>query len=87
MAKFWEVSRTGDVVTQTYQSVLFQQPFATPPVFIAGMQTTNDPDTASVRCQSLGPTQVEVQIQEEQSLGSETDHAAEVVGYMVFGAP
>jgi L-lysine 2,3-aminomutase len=63
------------------------EPFATTPVFIARIQTTNGLDTASVRCQSLGPTQVEVQTQEEQSLDSETDHAAEVVGYMVFGAP
>ena len=83
----FEVSSTNNVVTQTYRSVSFHQSFTTPPVFIAGMQTSDGNDTANVRCRSLDGYQVDVQIDEERSLDSETSHTTEVVGYMVFGAP
>jgi hypothetical protein len=83
----FEVSRTSNVVPQTDQRVSFHQTFKTPPAFIAGIETTNGRDTASARCRNLDLYQADVQIATEQSQSSATDQSAEVVGYMVFGAP
>jgi hypothetical protein len=83
----FEVGRSNNVVPQTDQRVSFRQPFKTPPAFIAGIETTNGPDTASVRCRSLDVYQADVHIATEQSQSSGTNQTAEVVGYMVFGAP
>ncbi|MFQ5771480.1 MAG: hypothetical protein ACE5HX_13155 [bacterium] len=64
--------------------MLFGQNFANIPMFLADMQTRNGRDTANVRRQNKGIGAVEVQIDEEQSKDSETDHATEVVGYIVL---
>jgi len=83
----FEVGRSNNVVPQTDQRVVFRQSFKTPPAFIAGIETTNGGDTASVRCRSLDVYQADVQIATEQSRSSGTDQTTEVVGYMVFGSP
>ena len=83
----FEVGLVNNVVPQTDQRVSFRQPFTTPPAFIAGIETTNGLDTASARCRGRDLYQADVQIATEQSQSSATGQTAEVVGYMVFGAP
>jgi VCBS repeat-containing protein len=79
-----EVNKTGKVVTQNFATITFTQPFAALPVFLADMQTTNGRDPADLRWQNKRLTKVEVKVAEEQSKDSETDHNAEVVGYVVI---
>lgn len=53
------------------------------PVFLADMQTTNGPDTSTLRYQNLTGGSVEVFVEEELSKDDEQKHIEEVVGYLV----
>ena len=80
----FEINKTGNVVTDDFHKVTFNQDFMTSPMFLADMQTTDGPDTANVRWQKKDAYGVDVQIDEEQSKDTEIDHTTEIVGYMVF---
>jgi len=82
----FEIGRTSNSVTHAFQTLPFYAPFSNPPVFLAGMQTTDGGDTAAVRWQNKQADGVEVKVEEEQSRDTETNHTTEVVGYMVFEA-
>ncbi|MFH1672119.1 MAG: fibronectin type III domain-containing protein [Pseudomonadota bacterium] len=82
----FEVNRTGDVMTNNFNEIVFEENFTELPAFFADMQTTDGGDTASVRAQGRAFFNVQVKIEEEQSADSEIAHTTEVVGYMVFGA-
>ncbi|HEY49204.1 MAG TPA: oligosaccharyl transferase, archaeosortase A system-associated [Dehalococcoidia bacterium] len=58
--------------------------FASPPRFLADMQSSNGVDTCNLRYQNLTGSGVYIKIDEEQSADSEKSHAAEDVGYLVF---
>jgi hypothetical protein len=80
----FEVSKTADKVKHSFYSIEFEQSFASVPHFLADMQTADGKNTANVRWQNKNDHSVEVQIDEEQSKDTETEHGTEVVGYMVF---
>lgn len=80
----FEVKKTTNVVRQKPYTILFDQEFMNIPLFLADMQTTVGTDTANVRWQNNDAFGVDVQIDEEQSRDTETNHPKEVVGYMVF---
>ena len=82
----FEIGRTSNSVTHKFQAVPFYEPFSNPPVFLAGMQTTDGGDTAAVRWQNKQANGIEVKVEEEQSRDTETNHTTEVIGYMVFEA-
>ena len=82
----FEIGRTSNSVTHTFQALNFYEPFTGPPVFVADMQTTDGGDTAAVRWQNKQTGGVEVKVEEEQSKDTETNHTTEVIGYMVFEA-
>jgi hypothetical protein len=80
----YNVGRTADAVTHKTYSLLFDTQFASPPTFLADMQTTDGGDTANVRCKNKAGDAVEVLIDEEQSRDSETGHTTEVVGFIAL---
>ncbi len=80
----FEVEKTNDVITNDLQTIVYNETFINPPVFLADMQTTNGGDTANLRWQDKDFYGIDIKIAEEQSRDSETCHITEVVGYMVF---
>jgi hypothetical protein len=82
----FEVGSTSNSVTNNFHALNFYEAFASPPVFVAGMQTTNGPDTATVRCQNMQADGIDIKVEEEQSRDTEMSHITEVIGYMVFEA-
>ena len=80
----FEIGRTANSVTHNFQALPFYEPFSSPPVFLAGMQTFDGPDTAAVRWRKKQPAGIEIKVEEEQSMDAERDHTTEVVGYMVL---
>ena len=82
----FEIGRTSDSIKQDFQALSFYEPFSSPPVFVAGMQTTDGGDTAAVRCQNKKADGIDIKVEEEQSRDTEMNHTTEVVGYMVFEA-
>jgi hypothetical protein len=80
----FDVGTTGDIVTRNFHRIYFDTSLIGDPFFLADMQTTGGKDIANVRWRNKNAQSVEVQIDEEQSLDSETAHTSEVVGYIVF---
>ncbi len=80
----FEVDRTERAVTHAFTDIAFTEPHASVPVFLGQMQSTYGKDTADLQWRAKDPQGVEVRIAEETSRDSETSHAAEIVGYMVF---
>ena len=67
-----------------FREIAFEEGFTQLPVFFPDFQTTDGSDTASLRVQGRNFSNVQVKIEEEQSMDTETGHTTEVVGYMVF---
>ena len=82
----FEIGRTANSVTHNFQALPFYEPFSSPPVFLAGMQTFDNADTAAVRWWKKKPAGIQIKVEEEQSMDAERDHTTEVIGYMVFEA-
>jgi len=58
--------------------------FTTPPVLLADMQTSNGPDTASLRRKNLTAGRVDFFIEDEKSLDDEITHTEEIIGYVAI---
>ena len=80
----FEVNKTANTVKNGFYRIEFEQSFTSSPNLLADMQTADGKDTANIRWRNKTNGSVEVQIDEEQSKGTETRHTTEVVGYMVF---
>ena len=80
----FEVKTTANVVTDQVYTLRFTEPFLTPPMFLAGMQTTRGTDPATLRWDDKDQSQVVIQVQEEASTAHDLTHTTEVVGYMAF---
>ena len=78
------VNNTVDTVNHQYYSILFDNPFASAPAFLADMQTYDGDNTANVRYTNKDKFAVDVFIDEEQSKDTETGHILEGLGYMAF---
>jgi PKD repeat protein len=83
----FEVKNTTNVVTDQVYTLQFTELFLTPPMFLAGMQTTHGTDPATLRWDHKDQSQVVIQLQEEVSTVPNLTHTTEVVGYMAFTYP
>ena len=82
----FEAGNTTNTVTHNWFDLTFGTEFPAKPLFIAGMQTYADGETAAVRTQNMSQKTTQVMIEEEQSLDTEINHAAEAVGYLAISA-
>ncbi len=78
------VENTADSVRHDDYCIFFDEPFASPPAFLADMQTCDGADTANIRFKNKDEFAVDVMIDEEQSKDTETRHTSEIVGFMAF---
>ena len=63
----YETGFTTQSVTDNWFDITFQSEFPSMPLFIAGMQTAAEADTAAVRRQSVSTTTAQIKIEEETS--------------------
>lgn len=82
-SKSFEVGRRSGV-TENWKPIGFLGEYDQAPRFIADMQTFNGSDPATIRYRNLGSSGVDVQVEEEQSRDSETNHNRERVGYIAI---
>lgn len=80
----YQAGRSGDRVTDTPSFISFNQNFNDTPFQFSGMQTTDGGDTAAVRNILPYIDGMEVVVEEECSLDSETSHGTEVAGYFTL---
>ncbi|QBQ54430.1 fibronectin type III domain-containing protein [Nitrosococcus wardiae] len=81
----FEIGRTEDNMDHKFRLVSFLNSYANNPIAILDLQTSDGMDTASLRWDNLTSNSVTVKVDEEQSMGDETYHTSEVVGYIIFG--
>ena len=81
----FESLATATVVRNNFETLGFQQPYATAPRFIASVFTRNGIDNAHLRYQNLTATNVDVKVEEDTTHDTETTHTSESVGYLAFG--
>ena len=80
----FEAQRTPSEVTDEFYRINFEQLYDANPLFMAATQTVHGPDTTELRYARLGGKKADVFCEEERSADDETNHAPEVVGYLVF---
>jgi hypothetical protein len=80
----FEVSTPPEMVTDQGYTIEFSEPFLSPPMVLAAMQTTNGSDTATLRWTNRDRFGIDIRIAEEQSQDDETAHTPEVVGYVLM---
>jgi hypothetical protein len=80
----FEASLTPNAVTNSWHTLSFAQSY-NDPVLVAGIQTTDEGDPATLRYKSLGSSSAQVLVEEEKSADVEIMHTSEVVGYVVLG--
>lgn len=73
-----------DSVDHTWHTLAYSVDTGSKPHLLASMQTFNSADTANLRFKNLMTGSVELQINEEQSRDSETDHTGESIGYLLL---
>ncbi|WP_424969770.1 Ig-like domain-containing protein [Dinoroseobacter sp. S76] len=79
-----DVFLTGDQLDERVDTFVFNTGFATAPVLLADMQTTDGSDTATVRLAEIDNASVSLFVEEETSGDSETRHTNEVAGYIAM---
>ncbi|GAA0239699.1 hypothetical protein GCM10009000_064080 [Halobacterium noricense] len=79
----FEAGFTPDTITNNWASITFQRVYEEP-VFIANLHTYDGGDPAALRYQSLSGSAVDIRVEEEQSVDTETGHTSEIVSYLVF---
>lgn len=62
----------------------FDQSFEESPNLFASLASFYGPDSAGLRYRNLNTAQVEIQVEEEQSLDSELNHAREIVDFLAI---
>lgn len=79
-----EAVRTPDQLDERIDTFAFTVPFATPPVLLADMQSTDGGDTTVTRLTALTTSSVSLFTEEEQSANAELGHTNETAGYLAL---
>ena len=82
----YESALTGDNVTHLDFTTNFTESFATPPVFLAAVQTFDGADVTWVRSRSVSTGSAVYFLEEEQSVDAEISHTTEEVGFFALSA-
>jgi Tfp pilus assembly protein PilV len=77
----YEFAKTTADVNDNDYLISFNQTFTNPPVFIASLETYNDPDTCHLRYDNLTQDDVEIRIEEDCT---NNGHSDEAVSYVLF---
>ncbi len=80
----YEFAQTANSVTHTWYQVTFGQSFTQSPHIVAAMGTYDGGDNAHLRYTNPAATGVQVMVEEDTALDSETGHTTEVVHYLAI---
>ena len=80
----YTMGSTTEVIDDTWDTVSFGQTFATTPNLLASLSSYVGADPAGLRYRSLGASQVQMKVEEDQSLDSEIAHVNESVDFLAL---
>ena len=78
------VDKTEDKVRSRWYTVDYGEELSELPIFFGTMQSQDGSEASTVRYTNKTNTEVQIMIEEEQSLDDETWHTSETVGYFLF---
>ena len=81
----FEAANAADPVNHRFRELPLTTGFPHEPAILAGLQSANGGDTASLRLRHTGVSKVALRVEEEQSRDKETWHVGETAGYLAFG--
>lgn len=79
----YEAGLLTDTVDHNWYKLSFERVYNNP-VFLADMNTFSGPDPCSLRHRNFTSSSVEIKIEEEKSVTTETDHRFEDIAYLVI---
>jgi serralysin len=80
----YEFNQTANAVTHSWYQVTFGQSFGQTPRFIATIGTYDGADNSGLRYTNLTTAGVQIKIEEDTTLDSETGHTTEVVHFLTI---
>ena len=80
----YQVGYTEDTVTHNWSSIEFSPDFSAAPQLFASLATYDGGDPARIRYQNLNSNNVEIKIEEDTTLDSETNHTTEQISYFAL---
>ncbi len=80
----YEAGHTGMNVDHTWSEIEFDQSFEREPGFFASISSYAGQDSAGLRYHNLGTSDVQIKIEEDQSLDRETLHNLEMVDFLAI---
>lgn len=80
----YEVAHTGKRINHTWDTINFSENIDETPSLFASLASFNGGDPAGLRYQNSSTSQVQIKLEEDQSLDSETSHTAESVDFLAI---
>lgn len=80
----YNIVKSLSSINHDWREIRYDKSSASPPFVLPQMQSTNGPDTCSLRVQNSNSTGFQVKVEEEQSYDSEMSHVDESLGYFQF---
>lgn len=81
----FQAARTGETVSHSWHTINFSPPFSAEPIFLCHDDTYLGGNTCATRYRNLGPSSVQVFIEEEKSSDNERNHVQENVSWLAWG--
>jgi hypothetical protein len=80
----YQAGNTGDEVTSRWHTLDFAEEFTDSPHLLASLASYDGADSAGIRFRNLDSDSVQITIEEDRSLDSETNHTTEVVDFLAI---
>ena len=80
----YQAGHTARIVDHRYYNLGFEQEFSSDPSLFASLASFYGGDSSGLRYRNLSETQVQIMVEEEQSLDSETRHTKEIVDFLAI---
>ena len=80
----FEVGKTHQVTRHQFQTILFQEIFAEPPIFLADIQNTRGGNPLNLRWEARDLDGIAVKIDDEPPDQEAPEQSADEVGYIVI---
>ncbi|MEM8723353.1 MAG: CAP domain-containing protein [Cyanobacteria bacterium P01_G01_bin.39] len=80
----YQAGNTGTRIDHTWDKINFNQSFDQAPNFFASLGSFQGGDSAGLRYRNLGSSNVQIKVEEDQSLDSELNHTNESVNFLAM---
>ena len=80
----YQAGNTGDEVTSRWHTLDFAEEFTDSPHLLASLASYDGADSAGIRFRNLYSDSVQISLEEERSLDSETNHTTESVDFLAI---